>query len=260
MSNKVFEKGYAEQYDLLYGDKNYESECDTLEYLFQKYSSKKIQTILDLGCGTGNHSIPLALRGYSVTGVDVSEAMVNQARQKLTETNLGANDLEPVFIKSDLLDLQVNQRFDVVLMMFAVLGYQLDNVQIANALKIVNDHLNPGGLFIFDVWYGPAVLKIRPSDRIKIIPLKNGYVLRAASGKLNIFQQLAQVNYHIWQISDGCVVKETEEIHKMRYFFPQELDYFITQSGMEMTCLTAFPTIDQPASEDIWNALCVAKK
>ncbi len=82
MTDKVFGQDYADQYDLLYTDKDYEAECDLIEEVFRKYGNGRISTILDLGCGTGNHAIPLASRGYHVTGIDISEDMITHAQKK----------------------------------------------------------------------------------------------------------------------------------------------------------------------------------
>jgi len=78
---KIFQK-YANYYDILYQDKDYKKECDFLEKIFEKYSKKRINSILDLGCGTGSHSLILAKRDYEVSGVDLSSQMINRARNK----------------------------------------------------------------------------------------------------------------------------------------------------------------------------------
>ena len=81
---KVFQR-YAEYYDLIYQDKDYEKECDFLEEIFQAYQSKPVKSILELGCGTGGHAIPLAKRGYELTGLDTSSVMLKQAEKKSKE-------------------------------------------------------------------------------------------------------------------------------------------------------------------------------
>ena len=79
----IFGKGLAEVYDLIYKDKDYERECDFLEEIFKKYSTIfPVKTVLDAGCGSGGHAIPLAKRGYRVVGFDLSEVMISQARKK----------------------------------------------------------------------------------------------------------------------------------------------------------------------------------
>jgi SAM-dependent methyltransferase len=60
---------YSKYYDILYMDKDYDKECDFVEEAFNKYSLSKPVKILDVGCGTGGHLIPLAKRGYEVVGI-----------------------------------------------------------------------------------------------------------------------------------------------------------------------------------------------
>jgi SAM-dependent methyltransferase len=259
MNNSVFEHGYAEQYDLLYGDKDYEAECDLIEKAFQLYKNEKVQSILDLGCGTGNHAFPLAQRGYHVTGIDFSAGMLSQAREKAKKlAGQEASDL-PEFLQGDVRNFDLNKQYDAVLLMFAVLGYQLTNEDVLSTLRNVRKHLKPGGIFVFDVWYGPAVLAIRPSDRIKIIPTTDGKLIRAASGDLDIPHHLSTVSYHLWQLSGDRVIKETEEKHTMRYFFPMELALLLSICDLSLESITAFPFLDKPSDETTWNILIAAK-
>jgi len=72
---KSFTK-YSKYYDLLYHDKDYSQECDFIEQILRSYTLEPVKTILDGGCGTGGHAIPLANKGYEITGIDASEAMV----------------------------------------------------------------------------------------------------------------------------------------------------------------------------------------
>src|SRR5512147_2645625 len=116
----VFGAVYASTYDTLYQDKDYSAECDLIEAIFSDYAPVPVMTILDLGCGTGNHAVPFAERGYRVVGVDRSPGMLEAAEAKVNGLNLPVS-----FYRSDLRSLDLPQTFDAVLLMFAVLGYQI---------------------------------------------------------------------------------------------------------------------------------------
>jgi hypothetical protein len=144
-------------------------------------------------------------------------------------------------------------------MMFAVLGYQLENRDVLAALRTARKHLHAGGLFIFDVWYGPAVLCQGPSERVKVIPTDRCQILRVASGELDIQRHLCKVSYRLWKIEGERLAGQTEETHRMRYFFPLELDLFLESSGFIPVRLGAFPEFDRDPDTTTWNALALAR-
>jgi 2-polyprenyl-3-methyl-5-hydroxy-6-metoxy-1,4-benzoquinol methylase len=137
----VFGSDYSLTYDALYYDKDYESECDFLEAIFRKYS-KRVKTILDLGCGTGGHALVLARRGYEVVGVDRSVAMLDIAKEKAKKDNMAIK-----FYQDDITTLDLKRTFDAVIAMFAVMGYQISNDNLASACATARRHLKPGGIF-----------------------------------------------------------------------------------------------------------------
>jgi SAM-dependent methyltransferase len=249
----IYGEEYANQYDQLYGDKDYQGECDLVEASLYRFGTEKTHTVLDFGCGTGNHSIPLAERGYSLTGIDLSGEMLRVAQRKST-----AAGKEITWIKGDIRNVQFNGVFDAGFYMFAVLGYMLQNNDMMSTLKNARQHIRKDGLLLFDVWYGPAVLAIRPSDKVKIIPTAHGKVLRTVTSKLDVRHHLCEVLYHLWELNGDRVESESEELHVVRYFFPLELELMLSQSGFELASLTAFPTLDRPADETTWNVFGVA--
>jgi SAM-dependent methyltransferase len=259
MSDPVFGKAYADQYDLLYGDKDYQAECNLLENVFQRYGNEPVNKILDLGCGTGNHAIPLCQRGYQVVGVDRSTEMLSQAIAKVERLKTAGEAPAPEFHLGDICRTDLHQQFDAVIMMFAVLGYQLTNENVNLALQTARRHLKPGGLFVFDVWYGPAVLSIRPSDRVKIVPIPNGKVIRVASGKLDTYHHISDVNYHIWKLSEQRVLDESDETHQMRFFFPQELALFLSNNNLSLENIVEFGDLVKPPTEESWNVLVISR-
>lgn len=255
--SEVFGSTYANAYDLLYHEKNYHAECDLIEQLFKTYGGgQSVRRVLDLGCGTGNHAPELAVRGYHVVGVDRSGDMLNCARNKSVSLSVPG---KVTFHQGDIRTVDLERNFDAVLMMFSVLGYQLENADLLQVLHAARQHLRPSGLLIFDVWYGPAVLHQRPSEQVKIIPTPDGKILRLASGELNIRSQVCTVHYRLWRLAEDLLVSETEESHTVRYFFSRELDLLLDYSGFDPIHLGGFPQFNREADETTWNVVVVGR-
>jgi SAM-dependent methyltransferase len=254
--SQLFGSVYADSYDTLYQDKDYSAECDLIEKQFQEYCTSGVRSVLDLGCGTGNHAVPLAERGYKVTGVDRSPEMIAQAHQK---ASLPASSGNLTLHCTDIRDLNLSQKFDAVLLMFAVLGYQLSNQDVVSTLSTARRHLEPGGLLVLDVWYGPAVLFNRPSQRVKVVNSDHGQVLRVSSGTLDTRRHLCHVDYLLWILEGNRLVRNAEESHSMRYFFPLELEFFLQSTGFSPVRLGPFPEFKNDPDETTWNVVQVAK-
>src|SRR5690606_31057171 len=145
---------YAAYYDLLYADKYYLGESVWVHGLIQDLRPGS-RSLLELGCGTGGHALHLARQGYAGTGIDLSERMV-----ALASANAGREQwpTAPTFETADLRGYRSGRTYDVVVSLFHVMSYQVSNDDIRAAMATAAAHLSPGGLFIFDCWYGPGVL------------------------------------------------------------------------------------------------------
>jgi SAM-dependent methyltransferase len=254
MTDPVFHAGYAATYDDVYREKEYGAEVDLLQRIFHGYAAGQVQHILDLGCGTGNHSLRLAARGYEVTGIDMSPSMLDIARRKARTDGLAVS-----LIQGDIRTIRLARRFDAVLMMFAVLGYQTEEADVRAALRTARHHLVPGGLLVCDVWYGPAVISQKPSDRVREIPTEHGKILRHSSGVLEPQRNLCHVRIRLQEVRGDGGARETVEEHTMRFFFPEELAAFLEQSGFSLIRLGAFPEFDRDPDGTTWNVMAVAK-
>lgn len=184
----------AGAYNYLYAEKDYAAECDMIEKLFQHYSNSPVSSMIDLGCGTGNHAFCLAGRGYKVLGIDRSESMLALAAERLAQNPSGG---QLRFQRSDIRELDLGCQFDAAIIMFAVLVFQYENRDMLSALRAIRQHLRTDGLLTFDVWYGPAVLHQRPSQRIKMVATEDGRVLRSSWGELDIERHVCTVQSHI---------------------------------------------------------------
>jgi len=245
---------YARYYDALYQEKDYQAECDFLEQIFKLVALQPIHSVLDLGCGTGGHALLLARRGYIVTGVDCSEQMLKVAQAKAVEASLPLD-----FHEGDIRNLDLGQTFDAVIAMFAVISYQTTNDDVTAAFRTARRHLEPGGLFIFDVWFGPAVLTQRPTDRFKEVQQGETRILRYARPHLDTLSQTVRVDYSLLHVDGRQVLDEVKESHVMRFFFPQELSLLLETRGFRMVHLCPFPQLQREASPGDWNVGVVAQ-
>lgn len=243
---------YAEYYNLLYKDKDYLSEVNYIVDLFRKFSGKKVKTILDLGCGTGLHDSVLANKGFSITGVDLSERMIEIAQKSNTKNTQ--------FMQADVRDFHLEQKFDAVISLFHVASYQTTNEDFEKYLKTAYNHLEEGGLFIFDFWYGPAVLTDRPSVRIKNIENEYTSITRISEPSLYPNDNIVDVKFNVLIENNlSNQLEKIEELHRMRYWFLPELLYFIKKSGF--TFVNGFEWLTMKnLSFKSWNGVIIVEK
>lgn len=247
-----FGREYADLYDAMYAQKDYAGEADVLERVFERYGGD-VKRVLDLGCGTGRHAVELGGRGFEVIGVDRSEGMLGEARSRAAAAGAAVT-----FELGDLRNVRIDARFDAVLMMFAVLGYQIENQDVRGALRTARSHMETGGLLVFDVWYGPAVLHLRPEPRFVVQEDGDTRLLKASSGRLVPDRNTCEVDMQVWAIEGDRVVRSTHETHTMRYFFAPELRVLLEIEGFELLRLGGFPDLERAADENTWNVLVVA--
>ena len=239
-------------YDRLYADTQYEEDCDLVQSIAIS-PSEVAPAILDLGCGTGSHALALAARGFVVTGVDRSEAMIDQARRKAAQRNVSLT-----FQVGDVTDVRVPATFDVVTFMFAVLGYLVEADQLEAALSTARHHLTPGGRLIFDVWYGPTVLMEGPQPRLREIRQPNGSIIRAVDPVLRTEKNVVDVHTRIVEIRADRLVSNSAEVHSVRYFFVPEIDDLLRRTSFRADQFFAFPVPDAPLGPGVWNMGCAA--
>ena len=160
--SQVFD-AYARYYDLLYREKDYAAEAEYVASHMRRHAPEAAN-ILELGCGTGAHAEHLARLGYTVHGVDQSDPML--ARAAVRKSGLPAKTAAQLsFGRGDVRTVRTGAHYDVVISLFHVMSYQTSNADLRAAFTTAAAHLRPGGLFLFDFWYGPAVLAQQPEVR-----------------------------------------------------------------------------------------------
>lgn len=247
---------YANYYDLFYWDKDYVGESEYIIGLI-KERNPSARTILDLGCGTGRHDIVFAQKGYSVLGVDRSEEMLSRAIERSADCDSSHGQLD--FKRADICEFETDMKFDFVVSLFHVMSYLTSNEELVAAMRTANRHLNPGGLFIFDFWYGPGVLTTPPETRVKRFEDDEFDVIRSSEPVVLYNENVVEVHYHLLVREKGSLeTREIKEAHRMRYLFTPELELMLGKAGFEPLGLFEFLTTRE-ANQNTWNACMVAR-
>ncbi|MEM3578245.1 MAG: class I SAM-dependent methyltransferase [Candidatus Bathyarchaeia archaeon] len=135
----------AKFYDKIWGRYDYDTDVKFLDALFRRY---KCQSVLDVGCGTGNHAMRLSRIGYEVTGVDISTSMLKIAKGKDEEGKIR-------FLQGDMRKLEKiipkGQRFDAAICLGQVFSNLTTEEDVRTFLKQLHNVLKENGIFVFNV-------------------------------------------------------------------------------------------------------------
>ncbi len=236
MVTKVFDS-YSMYYNLLYKDKNYESEADYIAALLGD-----VKTVFEMGCGTGKHAKLLTNKGYEMFGIDLSASMLEHAKALGIDCEQG-----------DVRTFRAGRMFDAVISLFHVASYQTNDEDINNYFKTAAAHLNNGGKFIFDVWHKPAVLAQIPEKRVKTLENGDVKVVRYCVPNHIKEKDMVEVNYTI-EVTDkhSGRTESIKECHPMRYFSYEDIKKFGSQNGMKIIKSEEWLTHNTPGT-DTWG-------
>lgn len=247
---------YAAWYDLLYRDKDYAAEARWVAALLPGGGSRPLD-ILELGCGTGGHAFALAAAGHRVSGVDLSPGMVAQARARAATEPALAPRLD--FTQGDLRHHRSGRVHDAVITLFHVMSYQTTNDDLAAACATARAHLAPGGRFVFDCWYGPAVLSDRPRHVRKQVADDRIEVERITTPTLHVNHNRVDVHFDVTiRAREDGRVQQLTELHPMRYLFLPEIDLLLQGAGLRRVAARAWLQDAEPDDRS-WYACVVAE-
>lgn len=246
---------YAQYYNILYKEKDYKKEVEYVDRLTRQYSAKHNKTLLDIGCGTGNHDLWFSAKGYKVAGIDSSSRMISIAKNQ----ELPKNRIQ--FYTANSRSFTLRKKFDVAVSLFHVMSYLTTNEAAVNTLRNVYKHLVKDGLFIFDFWYGPAVLTQGPSLIVKNFKDGENSIKRTATPKINFNANTVDVHYRI-EIKNKTnnLKKIFTERHLMRYFFLPELYLMLGMTGFKVLDRLEWMSLKKDVSESSWSGVIIAKK
>ena len=224
----------AALYDLSYGD--YTEDVDFYENLAQAVDGP----VLELGAGTGRVALPLAQGGREVVGLDVSTAMLERARQKLSNTKLRkGGSLE--LVEGDMTAFDLGKRFGLVFVAADTFQHLLTTQQQLACLECVARHLEPGGIFAMSVrapasvaWDDAGLPSPLLLDWAKTDPDTGDLVMKMVAGEADPARMVRRQTYMYDRVHEGAVSRRVF-VAELRYSTQAELELLLQQVGLRVT-------------------------
>jgi SAM-dependent methyltransferase len=232
---------YARFYDLNLGD----FDADLL--MIQQFAARCGSPVLELACGTGRVLLPLARQGYQVSGVDISPAMLEVARDKVAAEGLADR---VTLVEGDMRDFALDGRFNLAFVAVNSFMHLLTTDDQLTALACIRRHLNPGGLLLVDL-FNPdlgSLLDARGQvlmDKTMTDPETGHRLVRFHTRTVDLGQQTQRVTYIVDEVDGDGKVRRTLFPFSMRYLFRYELELLLRHAGFTVEAVYGSYDLDE---------------
>jgi SAM-dependent methyltransferase len=211
----------AELYDLIYSSfKNYPAEAAQLAELIRR-SHPDAHTILDVACGTAEHSRLLAEEyGFQVDGLDLDPAFVRIARRKLSGGSV---------FQDDMTSFDIGRRYDVILCLFSSIGYVRTLENVTRTFKRFHAHLANNGIVMVEPWFPPGVLQ---QGRISVNTAAGDGVTVTRMAFTEVDGRLSRLKFE-YLIGRPTGIAHASEVHELGLFTTEEMLDCFRAAGLE---------------------------
>lgn len=241
---------FAEVYDLLMDDIPYEQWADYIESVLEDHAIPK-DLILDLGCGTGTLSCLLDEKGYEVIGVDASEEMLSIARGKSIEEK---RDI--LYLLQDMREFELYGTVGAVISVCDSLNYILEEEELLTVFRLVNNYLDPGGIFLFDLNTRYKYEELMGENTIAENRETCSFIWE------NYYDRESFINEYdltVYMQGEDGRYDRFEETHFERCYEPERIKDLLEEAGMEFLCMTDGFT-DCPPQTDSQRLVFLARE
>jgi len=185
--------------------------------------------VLELACGTGRLTIPIAVAGYQIVGLDLTETMLELFRQKMESANV-----EIDLVKADMRDFSLNRKFRTIIIPFNSLLHLCDLRSIEACFSCIKNHLHPDGRLMIDI-FNPAFEKLTRDlegryDHMEFPdPHGKGQIQLSTSNQYDAATQINTVRFYF-------STEEHEDMieYHIRILWPQEIDALLHYNGFKI--------------------------
>lgn len=182
--------------------------------------------ILELCCGTGRLTVPIAKDGFKISGVDNAASMLKKAYEKASKS-----DLKIEFIEADIRTLELPKKYDLIFIPFNSIHHLHKNEDLFQALNVVKKHLTKDGIFLMDC-YNPNIQFITEGEKKeqKMAEYKTKDGRNILINQRMRYEKKNQINRIEWLYHVNGKFDSIQNLD-MRLYFPQELDNYLKQNG-----------------------------
>ena len=252
---------YPQYYDVAFGYRDVELECDFIEKKVSMFSKCGNQAILDIACGTGSHLVTLGKRGYDVDGFDLSDRMVAYAREKA-----GSAGLSPRLWTDRMESFQVERTYGIAFNLLTGFNYLLTNREARDHFQMLAAALEPGGIYIVELNHPRDFITNRPSTTNAWVESRGGVEVEVDWDHLrtsvDIITHQTGSNPKIL-VRDGDQSISIDMSDRYRIYLYQEMRMLIDGSGaFELMDACGSFKLDNPLddSRDSWRMILVLKR
>ncbi|MFD1848529.1 class I SAM-dependent methyltransferase [Oceanobacillus bengalensis] len=233
MKEKLFQSNNEEYEDPILYDKENNAYNDDIPFLL-KWSSKVDGTIIDLACGTGRATIPLAKGGHKLIGVDVHQGMLAEANRKSSDSQL-----KIAWVLQDCTKLHLNTKSRMIYSVGNSFQHFLTNETQDGLLQSVNRHLEEAGVFIFSTRFPSADELLQPStEEYWRTYTDSETLLEVDLFTISKYDSLNQIQHNTtirrYRRQSGEIIDEKRTNISLRYVFPKEMERILFANGFEI--------------------------
>ncbi len=214
-------------YDAFMQDVDYEAWRGFYEECFRRYSPFPVEKIVDIGCGTGNITLPMAMRGYDVTGLDMSEEMLAVAAKKAEDA-----DVKIRFLGADMRSFDLGFKADAAICSFDCINYLLKTEDVEAAFYRIHENIEKGGIFVFDI-STPYKYKNVLADNAFVF--ENDDVLMTWENYFNEKTSICEF-YLTFFIKNGKLYRREDEYQRQRCYALRTIRKAVRGAGFEILC------------------------
>lgn len=249
----------AEEYhDPILYDKENESYAPELPFLL-KWASKSNGPIIDLACGTGRITIPLAKNGYELVGVDIHNGMLEEALKK------AGNLKVPIkWVEQDCAKLELDLKSSLLYSVGNSFQHFLTNEAQDGFLSSVNKHLEMSGIFIFGTRFPSAEELLQPNtEEYWRTYIDSDSLQKVDMYTISQYDSLNQIQHYTtirkYRNKDGKIVDEKRTNISLRYVFPKEMERLLIAHGFEIVHVFS-DWKETPISQNSYEMVYVCRK